>query len=344
MSVGGKYVTAFTGGVIKSGFKNIGKIAIDTNPGAGDYTTANFVGGVLETYDSTGYIIITNTTDAGIVGRPTGNNTGTAPGSTPTFWVSPTKDDAGFLYLVNRLPFTQDSGEIPFTDATWAANWLRTAGFWSTYLTPILSLDAANYSGSGNWIDSVSGNEFTLYNSPAWSSGNGGYFTFNAASSQYAETTTSLPDLNNWTISVWHYYTGTNVGSNPTILTEIFPGLTSNINYSLGINYTSSLTSGFFNGGWRVTTDYTLTPNNWYYIVGTYDGTTLKMYVNNTLVASGNYTGSPISSGSGIRLMRRWDLPDYWGGRLATVDIYDQAIDSTKVTSIWNSTKSRFGL
>jgi hypothetical protein len=112
----------------------------------------------------------------------------------------------------------------------------------------------------------------------------------------------------------------------------------------LGINYTSSLTSGFFNGGWRVTTDYTLTQNNWYYIVGTYDGTTLKMYVNNSLVASSNYTGSLISSGSGIRLMRRWDLPDYWGGRLATVDIYDQAIDSTKVSSIWNSTKSRFGL
>jgi hypothetical protein len=342
MSVGGKYLTAFTNGVNKSGFTNTGKIAIDKNPGSGDYSIANFVGGVLGTYDSTGYVIITDTTTSGVNTRSTGNHTGTASANTPTFWVSPTKNDVGFLYLVNRLPARK--GQTPFTDGLLASTWLKANGYWSTYVTPVLSLDAANYLGSGNWIDSSTGNEFILYNSPTWSSGNGGYFTFNAGSSQYAETTTSLPDLNNWTISVWHYYTGTNVGSNPTILTEIFPGLTSNINYSLGINYTSSLTSGFFNGGWQVTTDYTLTSNNWYYIVGTYDGNTLKMYVNNSLVASDNYTGIPISSGGGIRLMRRWDLPEYWGGRLATVDIYDQALDSTKVTSIWNSTKSRFGL
>jgi hypothetical protein len=42
--------------------------------------------------------------------------------------------------------------------------------------------------------------------------------------------------------------------------------------------------------------------------------------------------------------MRRWDDPDYWGGYLATVGIYDKALDAGQVTSLWNSTKSRFGL
>jgi hypothetical protein len=42
--------------------------------------------------------------------------------------------------------------------------------------------------------------------------------------------------------------------------------------------------------------------------------------------------------------MRRWDNMEFWGGYLAKVDIYDEALDSTKITSIWNSTKSRFGL
>ena len=76
MSVEGKYLTAFTNGVNKSGFTNTGKIAIDKNPGSGDYSIANFVGGVLDTYDTNGYIIITDTTNAGVVGRSTGNNSG----------------------------------------------------------------------------------------------------------------------------------------------------------------------------------------------------------------------------------------------------------------------------
>jgi hypothetical protein len=42
--------------------------------------------------------------------------------------------------------------------------------------------------------------------------------------------------------------------------------------------------------------------------------------------------------------MRRWDLADYWGGRLATVDIYSEAIGSDQISSIFNATKSRFGL
>jgi hypothetical protein len=114
--------------------------------------------------------------------------------------------------------------------------------------------------------------------------------------------------------------------------------------YSLGNNNTP-LSSGFFDGAWRTTSlAGELQQNNWYYIVGTYDGATLKAYVNDSLISSVSYTGTPISSQGGIRLMRRWDLADYWGGRLATVDIYDEAIGSSQISSIFNTTKSRFGL
>jgi len=42
--------------------------------------------------------------------------------------------------------------------------------------------------------------------------------------------------------------------------------------------------------------------------------------------------------------MRRWDNMEFWGGSLATVGIYDKALDAGQVASLWNSTKSRFGL
>jgi hypothetical protein len=226
-----------------------------------------------------------------------------------------------------------------------ASTGLTSNGYWNSYSTltsPVLSLDAADYSGSGPWIDSIGGKSFTLNNSPTWSSSNGGYFNFNSSSSQYAICNTSLPSLSTWTVGVWHYYTGENTGGLPCIVTETFIG--GNINYSLGNNTGGGLSSGFFNGGWQTSGTYALTPNNWYYIVGTYDGTSNNLYINNTLVSSGPYSYAPVTSGAGIRLMERWDSADYWDGYLATVDIFNEALDQTEITSRWNSTKSRFGL
>jgi hypothetical protein len=247
-------------------------------------------------------------------------------------------DDNEFVQLANTVSNSN------YTTASEASSGLTANGYWNSYTTlpsPLLSLDAANYSGTGPWIDSVGGKSFTLNNLPTWSSSNGGYFSFISSSLQSAICNTSLPSMSTWTVGVWHYYDGTETGSAPCIVTETFVG--GGINYSLG-NNDGGFSSGFFDGAWRVTDSYSLTAGNWYYIVGTYDGTTNKLYINNTLVESNNYTGTPTSSGAGIRLMERWDLSDYWGGRLSTVDIFDTALSQTDITTIWNSTKSRYGL
>jgi hypothetical protein len=234
-----------------------------------------------------------------------------------------------------------------FASASDASIWLTNNGFWNSYSTltsPVLSLDAGNplsYPGTGTvWTDLIDGKKFNLINGPLYDPSNGGYFNFIPASSQYAICNTSLPSISTWTVGVWHYYEGTEIGGAPCIVTETFVG--GGINYSVG-NNNGGFSSGFFDGGWQVTDGYSLTPNNWYYIVGTYDGSTIKLYVNNILVDSVNYTGTPTSSGAGIRLMERWDLADYWGGRLAIVDIFDTALGQTEITTIWNSTKTRFG-
>ena len=343
----GKYVTAFTGGTPIPGFKNVGKIAVDTNPGSGDYSLGNFVGGVDESYDTSGYIIITDTTTADVVGRTTGNNSGTySQTNQPTYWVSPTKDDAGFLYLVNKLP--ERSGQATFSSPLIAATWLRNNGYWTSYVTPVLSLDAGNtasYPGSGTvWTDTVDGKAFNLINGPGFDPNDGGKFYFHAPTNQYAECSTSLPSLPTFTTSVWHYWDGVNTGPLPCILTEVYTG--GAINYFLGNLQGSVAQSGYFNGGFQISPQFTLTQNTWYNIVTTCDSSqVVKVYLNNVLISTTSTTDSqPSSSNSGIRLMRRWDNMEFWGGYLAKVDIYDEALDSTKVTSIWNLTKSRFGL
>jgi hypothetical protein len=213
----------------------------------------------------------------------------------------------------------------------------------------MLSLDAGNltsYPGSGNiWTDTIGGLQFTLYNSPSYDPANGGYLAFDTASTQYAESATSLSDLNTWSVETWHYYTGTNSGTLPCIVTETFPGSTGKINYSLGDLTAAGLDVGWYNGGgWEyTTTEYSLTAGTWYHIVGTYDGNSVKLYINNTLVAYQAVTGSAMSSQGGIRLMRRWDDNDYWGGRLAVVNIYKGDLKQSHVTANWNASKTRFG-
>jgi hypothetical protein len=260
--------------------------------------------------------------------------------------------DSSFINLSEYVTRKYSTPQT-FSSATEASIWLTNNGFWNSYITPVLYLDAGNplsYPGSGTtWIDLIGGKTFNLINGPTYNSGNGGRIQFTPSSGQYAQCSTSLPSLNTWSVGVWHYYTGQNTGTSPNIVSEIFTG--GFINYILGNGSDTSpnLQTGFWMApGWILTENgYTLAANNWYYIVGTYDGNTLSLYVNNTLVEStSGLVYTPQSSNSGIFLMSRWDNQpsELWGGYLSTVGIYDKSLTSTQISSIWNSEKSRYGL
>jgi len=289
-----------------------------------------------------------------VIGIPVSGNTQPTPISGVTasvaFFETVDDTDSSFISLAQYVS-NQFGTPQTFSSATDASIWLTNNGYWNTYVTPVLYLDAGNpasYPGTGTvWTDLIGGKQFNLINGPGYDPGNGGKFYFFAPGGQYAECSTSLPNLNTWSIGVWHYYSGANTGSAPCIVTEIFPGTNNTINYALGsLNDNSpNLQTGFFTAGWNNTpAGYTLTANNWYYIVGTYDGSDVKLYVNDTLIQTFNTTTPSFSSNGGIRLMRRWDLGDYWDGYLSTVGIYDKALNAGQISSIFNDTKSRYGL
>lgn len=289
-----------------------------------------------------------------VIAHPVSGNTQPTPilGVTASlgFYRTNTLTDNAFIDL-SQYVANKNGTPQTFTTASDASIWLTNNGFWNSYVSPVLYLDAGNvasYSGTGTvWTDLIGGKQFNLINGPTYDSGNGGKIQFQSSISQYAECSTSLSTLSIWSVGVWHYYTGANVGSSPCIITEVFPGNNGTINYALGTlnDDTPLLKTGFFTAGWnQTTTPYTLTANTWNYIVGTYDGNAVKLYVNNTLIATTNTTTSAISSNGGIRLMRRWDVAQFWDGYLSTVAIYDKALDSTQISSIWNTTKSRYGL
>jgi len=224
----------------------------------------------------------------------------------------------------------------------------------------VLNLDAAAYSGSGNWIDTVGSKAFVLNGSPSYSSTiGGGSFNFSPASGQSAFCSTSLSSLNTWTVEAWNYYDGTNTGLSPCIITEGFGG-TLHINYALGAGLANPnvFESGFFGAddgvGWRTSKSGSgyatsnLVPGTWYQFVGTYNGSNIKLYINNTLIESTAYSapgGYPQSAGSGIRLMQKWDGDaQYWGGKLGIVRVYNTDIGTGGINQNWSANKSRFGL
>jgi hypothetical protein len=216
----------------------------------------------------------------------------------------------------------------------------------------VLSLDAGNpasYPGTGStWTDTVGGIPFTLVNAPAYNSANGGYIQFNPSSGQYGYSTTNLGTLANWSIEAWHYYDGTNSSSGPNIFTEYqYGGGTINLGlgWGNGSGADNELQAWWYGGGFHGTPSYSLTPGAWYQIVGTFDGTTLNLYVNNTLVQTATEPpGGAANPAIGYGLMTRWDPGGLWGGRLAIVNVYNSALSGTEVSQNFNYYKSRFGL
>ena len=218
----------------------------------------------------------------------------------------------------------------------------------------VLHLDAGNtssYPGTGTtWTDLVASRIFTLTNGPTYNSSNGGHINFVASSSHYAECSSALTSMTSWSCEAWVSYTSTN-GTNPAIVTDIQGS--NRVNYIIGVPdgvTAPRISVGTFSTNWRsLTPGFLPTVSNWYQVVGTFDGTThtFNLYINGSLSATQTLTapsGSYGSGATGIRLMRRWDSANYWGGGLGVVRIYNTVLSGTDVSNNFLSQRSRFGL
>jgi len=203
---------------------------------------------------------------------------------------------------------------------------------------------------SSTWYD-LSGNasNATLFSIPAFTGSNSGSLTFSTASLNYG-TIPNIGSINNWTAECWVKFNSTTTGQVAMVIGNQFNG-TNAINFTIGTNgapTSYNIQAGFFDGGWRTTTGFAPTVGTWYQVVGTYDGTTIRQYVNGS--ASGGtvtYSGTPTSGGE-IRLMRRWDstvnVNDLFNGNLAIARVYNRALTAAEVLQNYNAQRGRFGI
>ena len=204
----------------------------------------------------------------------------------------------------------------------------------------MMELDAANYSGSGtNWPDSTGNGYYgTLINSPAYSSNNGGYFTFVPASVQYASVNNAPLNPTAYTKSAWFYlngYNDNNLIGNSTGGHFMFFGGTNRM-YSghsnwVGFPFTYQSVSTFSLGTWyNATLTFNTTAGMALYVNGVLDST----YTAQLTPPAGGQTNVAAYSAGGNLL----------DGRIAVALIYNRVLTAGEVLQNYNAQKSRFGL
>jgi hypothetical protein len=90
----------------------------------------------------------------------------------------------------------------------------------------------------------------------------------------------------------------------------------------------------------------TLSPNIWYLATGTYDGSSIKVYVNGVLEATAPATLSMTDNGLGVRLgARQWqyNTPLTFNGLIDDVRIYNRALSQAEIQALLNAGPSAAG-
>ena len=213
----------------------------------------------------------------------------------------------------------------------------------------VLCLDAANtksypspFTGT-TWTDlSGTGNTGTLVNGVGYNSGNGGALTF--AGDDDHITFASNPSLTNQiTVEVWVNLNSTTPNGLALILGR---------ENSYRLIYSSSSfqwVCATVNNGWYATgTDisaYTSTTSGIYQVVGTYDGSNNRIYVNGTLRTTGlSISGNVLTSGTYYLFRSGSGNVDYGKGSLYTHRVYNRALPAAEVSQNFNTLRSRYGI
>ena len=213
-----------------------------------------------------------------------------------------------------------------------------------------LYLDANNttsYPGTGTtWFDlSGQGNDVAMQNSGSisYTSSGGGYFTlasngyFNRASTTGVPTGTSA-----YTMSVWvQWPTGTWPVSGGMI--GIGSSITTNLTNQFRTVNTNGLVNYWYGNDLNATS--TLSPaSQWFNAVAQWDGTTRKIWVNGTQIASAGATGLNVASSLLQVGATNIGGSEPLSGRIGQALVYNRALSSSEIQQNYNAVRSRYGV
>jgi PKD repeat protein len=196
--------------------------------------------------------------------------------------------------------------------------------------------------GKGSVLTDLSGNgnNGTVSNA-TWSAAgkNGGALSFNGTSSMVTVPgSTSLNLSKGMTLEAW-----VNASSLSDWRSVLLKERTNGLSYSLYATdpYNSpSGPSAFINTGGSdqsAASSTALATNTWTHLAATYDGSTLRFYVNGTLKASQKVSGSLVTSSGALRIGGNTVWGEYFKGSIDDVRVYNQALTQSAIQSDMNT-------
>lgn len=217
----------------------------------------------------------------------------------------------------------------------------------------VLALDAANsksYSGTGTtWNDlSGNGNHGTNSGGPTYSFNNKGYFEFdNANDVSIIPNSPSLNPTTGLTIESWVVFSVSSAGSD-----FIFEKGNVNTQYSLfshgsdvvfrtkhvgDVSYHTQNPSKTFVG---------VVNGQWHHIVGSWDGTTKRIYIDGMLKNSVAKGGNLVTTAPGAAVGRFGGTTTgyYFQGNIAKVAVYNKGLTDIEVKQNFQATRGRYGI
>ncbi len=242
---------------------------------------------------------------------------------------------AGLGLLPLSLPYIRPSAPLPIVESLEA----RAAG-------PVISLPFNEGTGTTATDTTGNGNTGTLINGPAWTTGKtGGALSFDGSNdSVYVANSSSLNTATTGlTVSAWVYRNANQ------------QGFVSVLSRQQGNSYYERFYLGFENGNyrWLVNTtsgysDFTLggaAPlGQWLHLVGTFDGTDVKLYVNGALQFSSPHSGTLPTDTTGLTIGANYNdaahtAQEVFNGKIDEVNVYAQALTAQDVSAL-SQTKS----
>jgi len=174
---------------------------------------------------------------------------------------------------------------------------------------------------------------------PKYSPVGGGSLYFNGTTTFLPIATAGLPYGS--AASTMEAWVRTNTASGGYQFAISYGNTVSNQGRHLGI-----LNNTFIHGsyGFSDITSGTVVPGVWYHLVGTYDGSVQRLYVNGVLLTSSgavSFNTTEFSAQIGCQVN---GFNQYWNGNISSAKIYNRALTAIEILQNFNASRGRYGI
>ena len=203
-----------------------------------------------------------------------------------------------------------------------------------------IAYDATSQRNNGTITIGASGEDTVgtcTTSSTAWGSGASGKYGASLSfdkTDDYVDLDSAASDMpsgtTNVTLSAW--IKPTTFATNRSIV--VYGGTASNKGYGIGVGNTASKANMSINGTYYSGSS-TLSASQWYHIVGVYDHTNVKLYVNGVLDLTQSVTSS-VTSDTTLRIGMEPSRSMYFDGQIDDVKIFNYPLSAAQVRKLFN--------